>query len=82
MTVIQLTRPNQFTAMHFKEFTDKIKDSSQTGGTGLPHSQASVPRFTGKTRITGKTTEIPERQKNNREILICPSPIKKTVIDY
>ena len=25
-----------------------------------------VPRFTGKTRITGKTTEIPERPKNNR----------------
>ena len=41
-----------------------------------------VPRFTGKTRITGKTTEIPERPKNNREILICPSPIKKAIIDY
>ena len=27
-----------------------------------------VPRFTGKTRITGKTTEIPERPKNNREL--------------
>ena len=27
-----------------------------------------MPRFTGKTRITGKTTEIPERQKNNREL--------------
>ena len=26
-----------------------------------------VPRFTGKTRITGKTAEIPERPKNNRE---------------
>ena len=38
-----------------------------------------VPRFTGKTGITGKTTEIP---KNNREILICPSPIKKAIIDY
>ena len=25
-----------------------------------------VPRLTGKTRITGKTTEIPERPKNNR----------------
>ena len=43
---------------------------------------APVPRFTGKTRITGKTTEIPERPKNNREILICPSPIKKTIIEY
>ena len=42
----------------------------------------AVPRFTGKTRITGKTTEIPERPKNNREILICPSPIKKAFIDY
>ena len=29
----------------------------------------SVPRFTGKTRITGKTAEIPERPKNNRETL-------------
>ena len=37
---VELTRPNQFTAMHFKEFTDKIKDSSPKGGTGLPHSQA------------------------------------------
>ena len=42
----------------------------------------TVPRFTGKTRITGKTTKIPERPKNNREILICPLPIKKTIIDY
>ena len=25
----------------------------------------AVPRFTGKTRIAGKTTEIPERPKNN-----------------
>ena len=40
-----------------------------------------VPRFIGKTRITGKTTEIPERPKNNREILICPSPIKRTFVD-
>ena len=31
---------------------------------------SSVPRFTGKTRNTGKTAEIPERPKNNREILI------------
>ena len=30
----------------------------------------AVPRFTGKTRITGKTAEIPERPKNNRETLI------------
>ena len=42
----------------------------------------AVPRFTGKTRITGKTTKIPERPKNNREILICPTPIKKAIIDY
>ena len=35
-----------------------------------------VPRF------TGKTTEIPVRPKNNREILICPSPIKKAIIEY
>ena len=59
----------------------------------MPHPQKSdtdikrptvsaVPRFTGKTQITGKTTEIPERPKNNREILICPSPIKKAIIDY
>ena len=32
-----------------------------------------VPRFTEKTRITGKTAEIPERPKNNREILIGAS---------
>ena len=25
------------------------------------HTEYSVPRFTGKTRITGKTAEIPER---------------------
>ena len=49
---------------------------------GLPTVLSAVPRFTGKTRITGKTTEIPERPKNNREILICPSPIKKAIIDY
>ena len=48
----------------------------------LIDKKVPVPRFTGKTRITGKTTEIPERPKNNREILICPSPIKKTIIDY
>ena len=30
----------------------------------------AVPRFTGKTRITGKTAEIPERPKNNRGIFI------------
>ena len=41
----------------------------------LPNKIFSVPRFTGKTRITGKTTEIPERPKNNWEILTCPSPI-------
>ena len=46
------------------------------------YGMKTVPRFTGKTRITGKTTKIPERPKNNREILICPSPIKKTIIDY
>ena len=38
-----------------------------------------VPRFTGKTRITGKTAEIPERPKNNRETLI--GALKKTFID-
>ena len=27
-----------------------------------------MPRFTGKTRITGKTAEIPERPKNKREL--------------
>ena len=32
-----------------------------------------VPRFTGKTRITAKTAEIPERPKNNREILMDAS---------
>ena len=31
-------------------------------------SLESVPRFTGKTRITGKTAEIPERPKDNREL--------------
>ena len=34
-----------------------------------------VPRFTGKTQITGKTAEIPEKPKNNREILIGASAI-------
>ena len=29
-----------------------------------------VPRFTEKTRITGKIAEIPERPKNNSETLI------------
>ena len=29
-----------------------------------------VPISTGKTQITGKTAEIPERLKNNRESLI------------
>ena len=33
----------------------------------------TVPRFTGKTGITGKTAEILERPKNNREILIGAS---------
>ena len=27
-----------------------------------------MPRFAGMTRITGKTAEIPERPKENREI--------------
>ena len=27
-----------------------------------------VPRSTGKTRITGKTAEIPERPNNDREL--------------
>ena len=39
----------------------------------------AVLRFTGKTRITGKTTEILERPKNNRETLI--SALAKTFID-
>ena len=30
----------------------------------------AVPRFTGKTRVTGKTAEILERLKNNGETLI------------
>ena len=30
----------------------------------LGHSVSSVPRFTGKTRITRKTAKIPERLKN------------------
>ena len=29
-----------------------------------------VPRFTGKTQITRKTAEIPERPKSNKETLI------------
>ena len=31
---------------------------------------SAVPRFTGKSRITGKTAEIPERPKSNRETFI------------
>ena len=31
---------------------------------------STVPRFTGQTRITGKTAKIPERPKNNWETLI------------
>ena len=30
-----------------------------------------MPRFTGKTRNTGKTAEILERQNNNRELKFC-----------
>ena len=33
------------------------------------HGLWGVPRFTGKTRNTGKTTEIPERPKNDRELI-------------
>ena len=36
-------------------------------------SGQSVPRFTGKTPITGKTAELPERPKNNRKILMDAS---------
>ena len=36
----------------------------------LKRMKFAVPRFTGKTRITGKTAEIPERPKNNRETFI------------
>ena len=35
------------------------------------YSQFWVPRFTGKTRITGKTAEIPERPKRIIGIKIC-----------
>ena len=31
-------------------------------------TKKGVPRFTGKTQITGKTTEIPERPKSNSEL--------------
>ena len=40
----------------------------------------AVPRFTGKTRITGKTAKIPERPKNSRETLI--GALVKTFIEY
>ena len=39
----------------------------------------AVPSFNGKTQITGKTTKIPERPKNNTEILIGASA--KTLIN-
>ena len=32
------------------------------------HDGSSVPRFTGKTQITGNTAKIQERPKNNREL--------------
>ena len=32
------------------------------------HGKIGVPRFTGKTQITGKNAKIPERPKNNREL--------------
>ena len=32
--------------------------------------QVGVPRFTGKTRITGKTAERPERPKNNNWLVL------------
>ena len=51
-------------------------DTRPRGWGAFTNRNGQVPRFTGKTRITGKTTEIPERPKKNREILICPSPIK------
>ena len=38
------------------------------GAKRLGLKRVRVPRFTGKTRITGKTAEIPERPKNNREL--------------
>ena len=34
----------------------------------LAYAYFGVPRFTGKTRISGKTAEILERPKDNREI--------------
>ena len=37
------------------------------------YKNRTVPRFTGKIQITGKTAEIPERPKNNREILMDAS---------
>ena len=33
---------------------------------GILSTSNAVPRFTGKTPITGKTAEIPERLKSNR----------------
>ena len=49
------------------------------GGGGGVYIEIMVPRFTRKTRITGKTTEIPERPKNNRETLI--GALAKSFID-
>ena len=49
--------------------TNRNTTTYEANSTIKTNCDAAVPRFTGKTRITGKTAEIPERPKNNREII-------------
>ena len=48
-------------------FKEKVYGRTDERPTKTDHN-TWVPRFTVKTQITGKTTEIPERPKNNREL--------------
>ena len=45
------------------------RNGSYTNFTFSKSDVLGVSRFTRKTRITGETAEIPERPKNNRELL-------------
>ena len=49
---------------------------------GLMGPWTPVPRFTGKTRISRKTADIPERPTNNREILIGASAKLLLINEY
>ena len=53
------------------EYLPKVEKQKKTSDEVFHINRlCSVPRFARNTQITGKTTEIPELPKNNREILI------------